>query len=289
MFFGAGSFTVVPSSKSSISCQGIKSLDHLKSLSKNTFAFSDPTQAYLSLAGFSNMLSLKISLRGFSINVFAQLVGPVIMRFLFLPLPWISKSLTLVCFFRSYPRIYWLQTGRCQFHWEKELPWHTVTTDQHNLQHIQNSNVSSLYRFEMLCWLPVFLWLTPFAKFWLQVHGVLFHFIWIQTQQCPSGKQFSTPQQWQGGQSTIWYPLLKWTLLNPGWSNFFASLQEHEKILLLWTSFFGHRQHEILQLTFWLLERQLSKTLVDVFYFELPLGHFYRHNCMQTDINYACH
>ena len=83
MFFGAGSFTVSPLSKSSKSYQGIKSLDHLKSLSKNTFAFSDPNQAYLSLA----KLSLKISLRGFSINVFAQLAGPVIMKFLKLLLP----------------------------------------------------------------------------------------------------------------------------------------------------------------------------------------------------------
>ena len=72
------------------------------------------------------MLSLKISLRDFSINVFASLAGPVIMRFLFLLLP--SSS---------------------QFHWEEELPWHNVTTDQNNLQYSQKSNVSSLYRLEM--------------------------------------------------------------------------------------------------------------------------------------------
>ena len=154
MFFRAASFTVSHSSKSNIPCQGIKSLDHLKSLSRITFAFLDLTQAYLSLAAFSNMLSLKISLRGFSINVFAQLVGPVIMRFLFLPLSWISKSLILVT------------TGRCQFHWEEELPWHTVTTDQNNLQHSQKSNMSLMYWFKMLCWLLGFFWLTPFAKSW---------------------------------------------------------------------------------------------------------------------------
>ena len=85
MFFGASGFTASPSSKSSTSCQGIKSLDNLKSLSKNTTAFSDPGQAYLSLAGFPNMLLLKKSLRGFSIIVFARLAGPVIMGFLFLP------------------------------------------------------------------------------------------------------------------------------------------------------------------------------------------------------------
>ena len=154
MLFGAGSCTVSPSSKSNISCKGIKSLGHLKSFSKNTFAFSDPTQAYLSLVGFSNMLSLKTNLRGFSINVFAQLAGPVIMRFLFLPLIWISKSLILIA------------NWKVLFHWGKELPWYTVTTDQNNLQHSQKSNVSTLYRFEMPYWLPVFLWLTPFGKFW---------------------------------------------------------------------------------------------------------------------------
>ena len=58
--------------------------------------FRSYTQAYLSLAGFSNMLLLKISLRGFSMNVFAPLAGPVITRFLVLSLPWISKSLILV-------------------------------------------------------------------------------------------------------------------------------------------------------------------------------------------------
>ena len=30
----------------------------------------------------------------------------------------------------------------------------------------QRPNVSSLYHFKMLCWLPFFLWLTLFAKFW---------------------------------------------------------------------------------------------------------------------------
>ena len=73
MFFGAGSVTVSPSSKNSISYQWIKSLDHLKSLSKSTFAFSDPTQAYLSLARLSNTLSLKISLRGFQHKCFCTI------------------------------------------------------------------------------------------------------------------------------------------------------------------------------------------------------------------------
>ena len=89
-------FLASPSSKSSIWFQGIKSLEHLKSLNKNNFAFSDPTLEYLSLAGFSNMPSLKPSFRGSNINVFAQLAGPDIVRFLFLPLTWISKSLILV-------------------------------------------------------------------------------------------------------------------------------------------------------------------------------------------------
>ena len=40
-------------------------------------------------------------------------------------------------------------------------------------------------------------------------------------------------------QCSFSYPFLEWSLLNPGWSNFFASLQEHEKILPLRTSFFG--------------------------------------------------
>ena len=86
MFLGAGSFIILSSSKYSISCQWINSLDHLKSLIKNSFYFSDPTQAYLSLAGFSKMLQLKISLKGYSIKVSAQLPGPVIMKVLFLPL-----------------------------------------------------------------------------------------------------------------------------------------------------------------------------------------------------------
>ena len=72
------------------------SLHYLKSLSKSTFDFSDPTQACLLLAGFSNMISLKISLRGFNIKACALLAGSVNMRFLFLPIPWISKSLILV-------------------------------------------------------------------------------------------------------------------------------------------------------------------------------------------------
>ena len=52
---------------------------------------------------------------------------------------------------------------------------------------------------------------------------------------------------------------------------------------------FWDRQHQILQLTFWFFERQLSKALVDGFHCKLPLGHFYRHTCLQTDSNYACH
>ena len=43
--------------------------------------------AYLSLAGFSNMLSSKISFRGFCIIFFAQLAGAVIMRSRYLTLP----------------------------------------------------------------------------------------------------------------------------------------------------------------------------------------------------------
>ena len=78
IFFGTGSFTDLSSSKITISRQGIKSLDHLKSLSKNAFAFWDPAHANLSLARFSNARSLEKNLRGFSINVLAQLADPVI-------------------------------------------------------------------------------------------------------------------------------------------------------------------------------------------------------------------
>ena len=55
------------------------------------------------------MISLKISLRGFSIKVFALLAGSVNMRFLFLPIPWISKSLILVT------------------NWKVSIPWRRRT------------------------------------------------------------------------------------------------------------------------------------------------------------------
>ena len=74
-----------PQTKAAYDAKG-SSLWAIKSLSKNTFDFSDPIQAYLSLAGFLNMLSLRTSLRVFSINFFAELLL-AIMRFLFLPLP----------------------------------------------------------------------------------------------------------------------------------------------------------------------------------------------------------
>ena len=94
MFFGAGSFTVSTSSKSSISCQGIRSLDHLKSLSKNTYFF----RSYPSILVISTAFKYAFTENKFERfqYVFAQLAGPVIMRFLFLPLAWISKSLILV-------------------------------------------------------------------------------------------------------------------------------------------------------------------------------------------------
>ena len=118
---------------------------------RKTIFFRDLVEAHLSLAGFSNILSLNISLRGFGLNVFAQLAGPVITMFLFLALPWISKSLVL--------------TGTCQFHWAEELPWHTVVTDQNNLQHSLKWKVSSLDLFKILCLLLIFLSVTPFANF----------------------------------------------------------------------------------------------------------------------------
>ena len=109
IFFRTSSFTfnftlilhftflqVVFTCKSSISCQGMKFWKQLKSLSKRTFAFPHSTHAYLSLVGCSNMTSLKISLRGFSICAFPQLTYSIIVRFLFIPLSWISKSLILV-------------------------------------------------------------------------------------------------------------------------------------------------------------------------------------------------
>ena len=54
---------------------------------KYNFVFPDLIKAHLSLAGFSNTLSLSKSFGGFGLNVFAQLAGPVIMMFLFLVLP----------------------------------------------------------------------------------------------------------------------------------------------------------------------------------------------------------
>ena len=54
------------------------------SIRKYNFVFPDLIKAHLSLAGFSNILSLNIS---FGLNVFAQLAGQVIMMFLSLALP----------------------------------------------------------------------------------------------------------------------------------------------------------------------------------------------------------
>ena len=106
--------------------------------------------------------------------------------------------------------------------------------------------------------------------------------------QYPSGQQFSTPQQQQEAQCSCWYPFLKYILINPTWRIFFAFSKIHEKILFLWTFFLRNSQHEILQLTFLFLERSLSKTLVDGFHCELPLGHFYRHTaCRQIGIKFG--
>ena len=91
----------------------------------------------------------------------------------------------------------------------------------------------------------------------------------------------------QGAQCSFLCPFLEWTLLNPGWSNFFASLQQHKKILLPWISFLWHRQYEILQLTFW--RGSFQKPWWMIFHRELPLGHFYKHPSMQAYRTYACH
>ena len=59
-------------------------------------ALSAPIHAYLSLTGFSNMLSQKVDLSGFNRNFLARFTGPMRMRLWLLPLSCITKPFRVV-------------------------------------------------------------------------------------------------------------------------------------------------------------------------------------------------
>ena len=90
-FFGDGNFTGLPSKRSSKSFQQINWLLHLKFCKTMTSALSAPTQAYLSFAGLLNtwwMISTS-----FNMKLLPQFAGSIIMTFLNLTRPCISRSL----------------------------------------------------------------------------------------------------------------------------------------------------------------------------------------------------
>ena len=91
--FGAAKCTVCYSRKFKKSDQGIISGVHLKSFRSISSFFSTPTKAYLQVDGLVNVSNMV--LRGFKMNAFPQLEGPVIIRLRFLPLHFLQSSQTL--------------------------------------------------------------------------------------------------------------------------------------------------------------------------------------------------
>ena len=87
--------TVSLSSSKRRSYRGIISFDLRQSFNKKALALSATTHAYLSFAGFLNMQSEKMDLRGFNRKVLPQFAGPVRMMLRFLPPSCISKSFRL--------------------------------------------------------------------------------------------------------------------------------------------------------------------------------------------------
>ena len=81
--FGAGRWTIWPSSRSNKSWQGITCGDHLKSFRNITSASSAPIQAKLVVAGLVNVCKMLFS--GFKRKFFPQFAGPVSNIFLYLP------------------------------------------------------------------------------------------------------------------------------------------------------------------------------------------------------------
>ena len=117
---------------------------------KNDF-FSRPCRSTLVISRIFKYSITKYKFERFWLKCFCTIGWSSYYDVSILTLPWISKSLVL--------------TGTCQFHWAEELPWHTVVTDQNNLQHSLKWKVSSLDLFKILCLLLIFLSLTPFANF----------------------------------------------------------------------------------------------------------------------------
>ena len=101
------------------------------------------------------------------------------MSFLFLPLPWISKSLILVANWKmSIPLSRRTSLVHCS-HWPEQPSTQSEVNCVFTVSIRDTLLASSFSLTDLIC----------------QVHGVFFHFILMQTQQCLSGQQFSARQQ----------------------------------------------------------------------------------------------
>ena len=166
------------------------------------------------------------------------------MRFLFLPLPWMSISLILVTNRKvSIPLRSRTSLAHCN-HWPEQ-----PSTD---------SEVKRVFIWDDKCVIDsrclagfqfFFGWfhLPSFGNDFAECFFILFECKLSNVHLASSSPLLSSSKVRSVASGTLFY---EWTLLNPGWYNFFTSLQQHEKILRLWNSFFRQRQYKVLQLTF---------------------------------------
>ena len=199
------------------------------------------------------------------------------MKFLFLPLPWTSKSLILVT---KWKVLIALSGGtflaHCN-HWPEKSSTHSEVKYVFTVS-IQDAFLASGFSLaDYICQVLVTsLW--SIFSFRLNANAVMF--IWAAVLHSSaiarSSVQLLIPLSRMSSTKSRLVKLF----------HFFATAQEDSPSL---DFIFVAQAARNPAIDFLVFEEAPATSLVDGFHSEEALGYFYKHTCMQTDRNYACH